>query len=164
MVFTVEQRIDNAFEKGELFVVEFEALDPTGADDYFAHIINAGKEPIDILRVDAESTVVGVLEVHKVTGTAAGGQTPQLPLNVKRGGAVAAVPNVIFATDPDITGLAKQASVGQLGIEAVLSNYTWKPERPVRVHTGEQAALLWTVATGILTGHLWFMKVPEPLD
>lgn len=163
MVKTVSESKDNAYLKGEVYTFPVLAVDPTGDEDYFAHIINNGREPIELDRARFSTTVVGLVTIQRVTGTAAGGQTAVKQVNNKTG-AEALVENVIASTDPDITGLSPAGTQGYLALGVVLDDREVVFDPPIRLSQGEQLALLWGEATGVLTGTIDWRKVTEPQD
>ena len=158
-----DESLFNAFNKGNLWSFPVDLIDPAGADDYFWHILNNGSEPIDVVGLSFASTVGGFIEVDRVTGTAGGSPTTVLPVNFKTGDQVA-VENVTCVTDPDITGLTLAGVMGVVGIDTALGGRPYWFPVPIRVPTGKAVAGLWSAATGILTGSVYFQKTTEPLD
>ncbi len=161
MVFSIQESRSNEYLKGESYTFPVLAIDPTGDEDYFWHIINNGRQPIEIDGMIVSSTVVGLMSVDRVTGTAAGGQTPVLQVN-RRTGAHALVENVICATDPDITGLTVAGTEEYFHVGVVLEQYRQDFPQPIRLSQGQQLAGLWGEATGVITVAIHWRKITEP--
>ena len=163
MVATIQESRDNAYLKGEAYTFPVTLIDPTGDEDYFWHIINNGKEPIDIDGVSFQTTVVGLMSIDRVTGTAAGGQTPVTQVN-RRTGLDVLVENVICSTDPDITGLTEAGRSEVVPMGVAQEQYRQDFPIPIRLNQGQQLAGLWGEATGILSGVIHWHKVTEPQE
>ena len=129
----------------------FEAIDPVGADDYFFYIKNTGANDIAITDIRLESSVAGNIEVHHVTGTpsfAAGADIT--PVNRYLGSSIN--PTATIKTDTDTTGLTSGGIVFFLNIPVVSTLYHLRTSSNIFIAPGQQLALLWTSATGILSG------------
>lgn len=163
MVFSIQESRDNAYLKGESYTFPVTLIDATGDEDYIWHMVNAGPEPIDIDGVSFETTVPGKMSINRVTGTAAGGQTPVTQVNRRSGGDVL-VANVICSTDPDITGLTEEGVCEVVPMGVAQEQYRQDFPIPIRLNQGQQLAGLWGEATGILSGVVHWHKVTDPQD
>lgn len=135
-------------DTGKMWSMSFDAIDPTGADDYFAYLTNTGSETYVIETIRISSTVTGILEFHKVTGTSSGGATMDITSR-NLGSAIA--PTGTFETGVNLTGLA---NAGVLHYGALVADtpteFTWRSG--FLLTPGSAVALLWDTSTGILSG------------
>jgi hypothetical protein len=138
---------------GVCWTLPFDAIDPTGADDYFLYVRNLPSSAIDIVvgRYTVFSTVAGTVEIQRVTGTAAGG-TDVTPVNRRVGNSN--VPNITYQTGVDITGLSDSGVLEFCVIDATASETRDVTAEPIVLPPGQAIAFLWTAATGILTGNI----------
>ncbi len=162
MTFTVTEKREHFANRknGAAWALPIDVLDPTGADDYFAYLKNDGNTDIEIHRINLESTVAGTCEVHGVSGIAAGGQTAVVPVSKIIGDP--RQPEVTFETDPDITGLTKLGSVDTIAIDVVSKSIVHEYSEGIIIKRGAAVGLMWDTATGILTGEIHIIEVPEP--
>ncbi|MEE9586068.1 MAG: hypothetical protein V3W09_04125 [Nitrososphaerales archaeon] len=137
---------------GLVWTIPFDVVDPTAEDDYFLYISNTGSTNLAITRIQVSSTVAGTLELQKVTGTSVGGSAVTL-VNRKLGSAN--VPSsATIESAVDITGLTDAGVLEFIELVADTGRNINLTDDPVIISPNTAAALLWTVATGILTGNV----------
>lgn len=150
-----ETDMEERNEDGFAFSLPFDAVDPTGADDIFCYIKNTESDlNLHIRRIRVSSTVVGMLEVIRVTGTAAGGSGVTL-LNFNDGFS-SKTPEGIFETGSDITGLTDGGKYAFQQLAVADTNYDIQIPHDVILNKNGAFALNWVPATGILSGTVWF--------
>lgn len=132
------------------WTIAFDAVDPTSSDDYFLHIKNTDTAVRTITRITVSSTVAGILEVQKVTGTSIGGAAEQVN-SMTLGSPVPS--NFTAESAVDITGLTDDGVLRFITLEANVERVVEFPQG-IRMPQNEQVALLWTITTGILTGNV----------
>lgn len=151
----VESDMEDRNEKGFAWSLPFDAIDPTGADDKFVYIKNTESAlNLHIRRIRVSSTVVGMLEVLRVTGTAAGGSGVTLvnfneSFNSK-------TPEGVFETGADITGLTDAGKYAFQQLPVADTEYNIHIPHDIILGKNGAIALNWVPATGILTGTVWF--------
>lgn len=151
---TESRTAHNTLRDGLVWTFPFDAVDPTGADDYFLYLQNSDTEfDLVVTSIQVTSTVAGTLEVQTVTGTAAGGTAVTLePRNLGS----TKLPDGTFQTAVDITGLADAGHLEHIELVAnTMVDLDWT-NRPIVIPNTFAIALLWTEATGILTGKIDF--------
>ena len=126
----------------------FDAVDPTGADDYFVYILYSGTGELHITDVRLTSTVAGFMEPQVVTGTAAGGTAVGL---VNRNLGSSKVPDGTYEFGVDITGLTDAGHLHHMWLQANVEGHLGLNGHYI-IQPGQAMALLWTAATGILSG------------
>lgn len=144
---SITQHINEVYEKHwSLF---FEAIDPTGADDYFFYLKNTGTKNLHVTKTRFSTTVVGTLEIHNVTGTASA-LSAITPVNRTLGSAN--FPVATIGTAVDITGLSNAGTL--LHLRADVANKDYVDEHPshIIIPPGQALAFLWDTGTGILKG------------
>lgn len=142
-------------EIGQAFCLPFDAVDPTGADDIFAYLQNT--EPalaLHVRRIRISSTVAGMLEVLRVTGTPVGGAAATL-VNFNEGFPTK-TPDGVFETGSDITGLTDGGKYAFQQLAVADTNYDIFFPHDVILNKNGALALNWVPATGILTGTIYF--------
>lgn len=148
-----------ALNSGRAWTIPFDAVDPTGADDYFVYIRNdSAIYNLILVALNASSTVAGTLELQTVTGTPSGGSN--ITLVAKKIGTTLA-PDITAQSGVDITGLTDG------GVHEFVELFTtvWTEsvrlmDRPIIIPQSQAAALLWTESTGILTGKVDVVQIP----
>ncbi len=151
----VESDMENRNEKGFAWSLPFDAVNPTAGDDIFAYLQNTDPSlSIHVRRIRVSSTVVGMLEVIRATGTAAGGSGVTL-VNFNQAFA-AKTPTGIFETGADITGLTDGGKYAFQQIVAIDTNYDIHIPHDIILGKNDAVALNWVPATGVLTGTIWF--------
>lgn len=147
---TESRTAQNTLRDGLVWTLPFDAVDPTGADDYFAYMLNSESDfDLVITRIHVASTVAGTLEVQAVTGTASGGTAVTLePRNLGS----TKLPSGTFETGVDITGLTDAGHLEHVELEANVMQTVSLFDDPIVVPDTFAVALLWTEATGVLTG------------
>lgn len=151
----IETDMEHRNESGFAWCLPFDAIDPTGADDIFVYMQNT--EPsldLHIRRIRISSTVVGMLEILRVTGTAAGGSTATL-LNFNEGFS-SKTPTGIFETGSDITALVDGGKYAFQQLPVADTNYDILFQHDIILNKNGAMALNWVPATGILSGTIWF--------
>jgi len=134
--------------------VAFDALDPTCTDDYFLNLKNTSEAVRALSRIVITSTVAGYVEVQRVTGTSVGGAAEQVN-SFTFGGAD---PSCFTAESAvNITGLVDAGVLRFIWLPANVTQFV-EFEPTIRLLQNEQAALLWTTCTGILTGTIDFYE------
>jgi hypothetical protein len=113
---TASERAYVAADNGKAWSMPIDVIDPTGADDNFAYIRNDGANPLIIHRINIGSTVTGVLQLTRCTGTPST-LTAAVPVNKKSDGG--SLPDATVGTGVDITGLTE---VGVVSISSLLAN------------------------------------------
>ncbi len=153
----VETPIRAAARKGRAWTLPFNAVDPTGADDVMAVIKPTSGNPIEVIQVEVSSTVAGNLEPMVGTGALTG--LTDVPCRNLGGGATQ--PKAEKGTGVDITGITQVG--GQIGHYFLVADTPRVIDFPggVRVEINESFALLWEVATGILSGNVTFFEIDE---
>jgi hypothetical protein len=138
----------------------FDTIDPAGADDYFVYIKNTHSTLYyAIHRVVVESTVVGSVEIHRVSGTAGGSPTARTP--VSKHGANRRNPNIEFGDDPDITGFTALGILDIVAIEAASKDVRAEYSELLLIPPTQQVALMWDTGTGILSGSVHIVEIPN---
>ena len=129
----------------------FTAIDPVGANDYFLYIKNTGTEILAVTDLRIESTVAGIIEVQHVSGTPVyTADTDITPVNRYLGSSN--VPVATAKTDTDTTGLTSQGVIFYMNMPVVDTIHHLSTSSNIIIPPGQQMALLWTAATGILSG------------
>lgn len=143
---------------GKVWSIPFEGLNPTGADDYVLYIKNTGDNPIEIstIRVMAD-TAATQLELHAVSGTAAGG-TSVTPISRTVGSA--SIPTATIESGSDITGLSDDGTIMFIQCDTVNVQYKVKIESKIRIPKGKAVGLLCETATANLTGVVTLFEEP----
>lgn len=158
-VFSVSEASDRAINHVEhtVWSLPFEAVDPTGADDYFFHIKNTGTEDLAITDIRLESSVVGTAEVHYVTGTASAG-TAVSPVNRWIGNTNA--PTATIQTGADITGLTNGGVLFWINLSTADELFHLRTTSNIFIPPGQQVAIMWDTSTGVLKGMVSLVQVP----
>lgn len=144
---SITQHINELYEKH--WTLTFQAIDPTGADDYFFYMKNTGTKNIHVTKTRFISTVAGSVELHHVSGTASATNAIS-PVNRNLGSSIA--PDAIIGTNVDITGLTNEGTM--LLLRADTANKDVVDEHPshIIIPPGQAMALLWDTSTGALSG------------
>lgn len=152
---TIETDMERRNEKGFAWSMPFDAVDPTGANDIFAYLQNTDPTlPLHVRRIRVSSTVAGMLEVLRVTGTAVGGSAATL-VNFNEAFS-ASTPTGTFETGVDITGLTDGGKYAFQELDTVNKTYDIIIPHDVILNKNGAIALNWVPATGILSGTIWF--------
>ena len=129
----------------------FSGVDPVGTDDYFFYIKNTGTNDIAITDIRVNSTVAGVIDVNHVTGTPTyTSDTDVTPVNRYLGSSTA--PTATVKTDTDTAGLTSQGTIFYINMPVVDTLYHLRTSSNIFIAPGQQLALLWSAATGVLDG------------
>jgi hypothetical protein len=137
--------------EGVVWTVPFDAIDPTGADDYFLFIRNDGAEPLAITKLSVSSTVAGIVELQGVTGDPSGGTAVAV---VNRQVGNNKTPDTTIESGVNITGLTDAGVLEFIRLVANTQQDTLLQDDPIVLVQNQEVALLWTGATGILTGNV----------
>lgn len=146
---SVTQHINEVYEKH--FSLTFEGIDPVGADDYFFYLSNTGTKNIHLTKFRLRSTVVGSVELHRVTGTptfTAG--TDVTAANRFLGSSNSPVATI--KTDTNTTGLTVEDVLIRLRLDTVDKDFVDEALSHIIIPPGQSFALMWDAATGILAG------------
>lgn len=137
-------------EEGHAWTMPFDALDPTDTDDYFGYIKNESElVNLHVRHFNFSSTVAGILEIQRVTGTPVNGST--VVLVNENDNFPTRVPKGTFESGVNITGLTDAGVHDFMTLVAdVESKLTVLHD--IILGPGSGLALLWTPNTGILTG------------
>lgn len=159
-VFAVSEATDRHINRIEHHVwsLPFEAIDPVGADDYFFYIKNTGSKDLSITDIRIESSVIGTVECHHVTGTptfTAG--TDVTGVNRYLGNTNA--PDATIKTDTDTTGLTNAGTVFYINCDTADKLFHLRTTSNIVIPAGQQFALLWDQATGILKGIVSLVEI-----
>lgn len=143
-----EDRVINE-DEGRVWSVNFEDIDPAGANDYFVYIKNTGTKRLSITDIRIASTVAGRGQVRFVTGTASGGSdiTP-----VSRNSSKNVTPQATLESGTDITGLTNAGTLFYLHLDTVDQLHHLRTTASIAIEAGGAVALFWEAATGVLTG------------
>lgn len=130
------------------WVMPFDAVDPTDADDYFLVVKYTGTGLLVLTDVRITSTVAGFLELQKVTGTAVNGSPVGL---VNRYLGATETPEGTYEVGVNITGLVDDGHLAHQWLQADTQGQI-KMDGKILIPPGQSLALLWTVSTGVLSG------------
>jgi hypothetical protein len=144
---SLDQHINELYEKQ--FSLTFEAIDPTGADDYFFYCKNTGTKNLHMSKFRFRSTVVGIVELHYVTGTASSGTT-LAPVNRTLGSSNTMT--ALIETDPNFTGLTNAGTLVNLRLDTADKDYVDIAPSHIIIPPGQAIAFLWDTSTGALSG------------
>jgi len=134
----------------KVWSIPFEGLNPTGNDDYVLYIKNTGDKVLHIsdVRVMAD-TAATQIELHAVTGTAAGG-TAVTPVPRTIGSAT--TPSATIETGSDITGLTSDGIIFFMQLDTANKEYHLSTSSKIRIPKGKAFAILVETGTENLTG------------
>ena len=144
---SITQHVNEVYQKH--FSISFEAIDPTGADDYFFYYKNTGTKNIHVTKTRFKTTVVGAVEIHHVTGTAST-VTDVAPVN-RYVGSAEAVP-ASTGTSVNFTGLTVAGVLNRLQLSTANVDFVDDSPSHIIVPPGQAIALMWDTSTGILAG------------
>lgn len=150
--------LELAAKRGKAWILSIDAIDPTGADDHFVHMRNTGARSLAIVAMELMSTVAGFVEPFRASGTASNTPTAVTPRSLAGPGGAAPVGT--FETGVDLV-----MTIGDLlGFFYLAAN----TPRPLEVYyvippaTG--IAFNWSVATGVLSGHVILVELAQDED
>jgi hypothetical protein len=138
-------------EHESVYSLPFEGIDPAGVDDYFFYIENTGTTNQAVTDIRIESSVIGTVEVHYVTGTpsfTAG--VDVTPVNRHLGSNK--TPTATIKTDTDTTGLINGGVMFWINCDTADTLYHLRTTSNIIIPPGQAVALMWDQATGILKG------------
>lgn len=145
----IDQHLNEVYEK--VYSLPFEAIDPVGADDYFVYIKNTGTKNLHVVDFRIRSTVVGIVEVRAVSGTASfTSGTDITPVN-RTVGSTSAITATI-KTDTDTTGLTNNGVLYYMRLDTANKDFYLESRSHIIIPPGQAISLLWDTATGILAG------------
>lgn len=147
--------------KGEAWYLPIDEIDPAGSDDNFAYFRNDGIPLLEIIAGDFFSTVAGAIKMERCTGSPTGG-TAVVPLVAN--GNSGRLPVATFEAGVDITTLTDAGIVGVAGIPTALGNQAMQFPVGLILKKDEGVLLNWSAATGIITGWLLVIEVPEQAE
>lgn len=138
-------------EHEQVWSLPFEGIDPVGADDYFLYIKNTGSTNLAITDFRLESSVIGTIEVHSVSGVASFTAGADItPVNRHIGSIT--TPNAIIKTDTDTTGLTNNGVFFWIRADTADKTVHLHTSSNLIIPPGQATALLWDQATGIMKG------------
>lgn len=140
----------------KVWSLPYEGIDPAAADDYFLYIKNTGSSNIALTDFRVESTVIGTVEVHSVTGTASSGST-LTPVNRQIGSSVS--PTATIETATDITGLTSAGVLFWLNCDTADKTLKETTSSNVVIPPGQAVALLWDQSTGVMKGMVSLVEI-----
>ncbi len=145
----LDQHINSVHQK--MWSLPFDAIDPVGADDYFIYIENTGIENLRSTDVRLRSTVIGTVEIHRVSGTASyAADTDITPVSRFLGSAKS--PTAILKTDTNTTGLANEGILFYIRLDTADKDEHLRTSSNLIIPPGQKLALLWDTSTGALSG------------
>jgi hypothetical protein len=147
IVRPIDQHINELYQK--TFSLPFDAIDPTGADDYFLYLKNTGTKDLHVEAIAVRSTVAGTVEVHHVSGTASSGTTVT-PVNRTLGNSNSL--DATIETGVNITGLTNEGTLEYIRCAVTDTNYSSEISSHIIIPPGQAMALLWDTSTGALSG------------
>jgi hypothetical protein len=148
--------------KQDAYVMPFEAMDPTLADDLVVYLKNLSDKVLEITRFNVAATgAASIIRLQKVTGTAGGTLTVVNPTNkdLRLGNQLAGVVQAV--TSPDITGLTEVSSVDVLHAVSAGNSVERSYPEGIILHNGDAVAIGVDTATAIITGAIHFIMRPE---
>lgn len=152
-VFAVAEASDRTINRvdNKVWSLPFTGIDPAGASDYFFYIKNTGTIDLAITDIRIESSVAGTVAVNYVTGTPSyTSDTDVTPVNRYLGNSNA--PAATIKTDTDTTGLTNAGTLFYITCDTTDKVYHLKTSSNIFIPPGQQIALLWDTATGVLQG------------
>ena len=164
-VSSVSEPIDRHVNRefGKAWSVSFFDIDPTGAFDYFFYLKNTGSADLTMTGIGISSTVTGSLEVMAVSGTPTFSSGVDLT-PVSRNLGKSPIVDATIKSSIDITGLSNDGIVGHTKISAVDTTFSLTDNSTLIIPQGKAVALRWSEATGVLTGVIALIEVPEEHD
>lgn len=154
VIETEDRHININHEK--VWSLPYEGVDPTAADDYFFYIKNTGATNIALTDFRVESTVVGAVEAHSVTGTASSGTTVT-PVNRHIGSSVS--PSARIETSVDFTGLTSSGVLFWLNCDTANKTHHTSTSSNIVIPPGQAVALSWDQATGVMKGMISLVEL-----
>jgi len=158
MAMRVSRTAWMTLREGVTWTVPFDAVDPTGTDDYFLFIRNDGPTPLAITRISISTTVAGGLEVQAVTGDPSGGTAVTV---VNRQVGNNKTPDTTIESGVNITNLTDAGVIEFAELLAATQHDLSLQDEPIVLVQNQEIALLWTAATGILSGNVTLELMKE---
>ena len=157
---TVRPELHANEENQRVWTIPFEDRDPTDTDDYFLYLQNTGANDLHVYEVTIESTVVGSLEVHRVTGAPVNGTAVTVAANtvVNQTLGNTNAPDAVMEVGVNITGLAEAGILRQEAIAVADDTHLVRFDAHIIIPQGQAVALLWDTGTGILSGAIHFYE------
>ena len=145
-----DHHLNQVFAKA--WMLNFEAINPTAADDYVFYLKNTGSNNIEIVSIRLSvDTAASQIELHAVTGTASSGSTiTPVPLTV--GSSV--VPTALIESSVDFTGLTSVGIITFVQCPVVATDYFSEIDAHIIIPNGAAVALLVETGTANLTGSI----------
>jgi len=153
-IFITPER--DAVNRGKAWAMPINGIDPTGADDHFVHIHNKTDKALELVRGRLSSTVAGMVELLRGTGTSSSSTAvPLLPMGVNKdtpgGGS-------LFETGANLQLTGDGAALTH---DYLAADVARDIDYGIRIPANGQVYLNWTVATGVLSGFLIITQPPE---
>ena len=155
LVISQDQAINE--ERGEVWSIPFEGLDPAAANDYVLYIKNTGESTLQVsdVRIMADTAATQV-EIHVVTGTAGGSLTDITAVSRTVGSA--ASPEADLKSSADITGITGSGVLFFIQCDTVNREYHLRTSSKIRIPKGKAIAILVETATANVTGVVSLIK------
>jgi len=145
-------------EHQKVWSLPFEAIDPVAADDYFLYIKNTGITNLAITDFRLESSVIGTVEVHYVTGVPSYTADVDItPVNRYIGSAI--IPTAIIKTDTNTTGLVDGGILFWINCDVADKTKHESTSSNIVIPPGQSVALMWDTGTGILKGMISLVEL-----
>lgn len=142
-------------EDGTAWSMPFDVIDPTSADDYFVYLQNTSDNlALHVRRIHISSTVVGFVEVQRVTGGVGNGTDVTL-VNFNQGFS-SKTPTGTFQTSVAFTGLVDGGKYAFQQLAVADTTYVITFHHDIILDKNGAIALNWVPSTGILTGTVYF--------
>lgn len=151
-------------EHGAVWSLDFDDINPAGANDKFLYIENTSATKDYILtdfRLFA-STTTGICRIKTVTGTptyVTGTDVPPGSRNTRFNNS----PSIVVKHDTDITGLSDTATIFQVPLSTVDTMFQLKTTSGLILSPGGACALEWGPATGEVSGIISIVEL-EPVN
>lgn len=147
-------------EHQKVWSLPFEGVTPVAADDYFFYIKNDGTTNLAITDFRLESSVIGTVEVHSVTGIPVYVGASAVP-PVTRFVGSAVIPTATINTDTDITGLVDEGVQFWINCDTADKTCHESTSSNVVIPPGQAVALLWDQATGAMKGMISLVELVD---
>lgn len=147
----VTEAVDAYINKisGKQWSIPFEDLNPDGNDDYVVYIKNDGDKVLHITDIRISATAATQVELHAVSGTAAGGTNITL---VPKTVGSSATAEATIQSGTDITGLTNDGIIFFIQCAVANTEYHLRTSSKIRIPRGQAVALLVETGTANVTG------------
>ena len=129
------------------------------ADDYFFYLTNTGTKDLAITDIRVSTTVAGTLDIKHVSGTPTYvSETAVTPVSRNLGSSKS--PSATINTDTDITTLTDEGILFFMDLDTTGKTYRLSTSSNFIILEGQALALMWSEATGILSGVVSLVELP----